>query len=502
MANSPPASSPSSNEKFAVVVKEDVESASVNEVLLQRNSLESADNFYCKDVPEADALANKKLIWKTDLRIVPLSAFIYLLCNLDRLNIGNAKIMNKEEGHDLLTETRLTSYHYTIALTIFFLAYAFFEVPSNILLKRLRPNRWIATLMFTWGVITIGLGGVTNYATLTIVRFLLGVFEAGLFPGLVYYVTFWYRPEERSFRIALILASATLAGAFGGAIAYGIAHMEGSGGLSAWRWLFILEGIPSVVLAFPIWFYLPDYPETASWLSPEEKALSVARLKDSSKASGRGLSWRDATLTLMDCRLWIHFLVYFGISAPFSSMSLFAPTIVSGLGYTSLHAQLMTVPPYAVSWVFSVFVGYAADRLNRRGLFSATFAAIGAIGFITSATLPEDAYKSRYGTLIIACAGAFSCISPLLGWLSCNMHSTASTGLAVALNISFGAPGQIVGVWIYKGEEASKGYPTGHWTNAALLILVSAGCIGLHLLYHSRNQRIEENDSPEMLWKL
>lgn len=204
----------------------------------------------------------------------------------------------------------------------------------------------------------------------------------GLFPGLVYYVTFWYRPEERSLRVALILASATLAGAFGGAIAYGIANMEGSSGLSAWRWLFILEGIPSAVLAFPIWFCLPDYPETASWLSPEEKALSAARLKDSSKSSGKGLSWRDVTSTLTEWRLWIHFLVsadglteetailttrkiYFGISAPFSSMSLFAPTIVSGLGYTSLRAQLMTVPPYAVSWVFSILIGCAADRLNR-----------------------------------------------------------------------------------------------------------------------------------------
>ncbi|KAK0195561.1 putative MFS transporter [Armillaria mellea] len=475
----PMAAAVSSNEKFRIVEKADVEAAN-------------------EDAPKFDALADKKLVWKIDLRIVPLSAFIYLLCNIDRSNIGmisacNAKIMNKEEGHDLLTETRLTSNQYTIALTIFFLAYAFFEVPSNILLKWLRPSRWIATLMFIWGAITVGLGGVTNYATLTTVRFLLGAFEAGLFPGLVYYVTFWYKPEERSLRVALILASATLAGAFGGAIAYGIANMEGSNGISAWRWLFILEGIPSAVLAFPIWFFLPDYPETASWLSPEEKALSAVRLKDSSKASGRGLSWRDVTSTLTEWRLWFHFLIYFGISAPFSSMSLFAPTIVSGLGYTSLRAQLMTVPPYAVSW---------GCFLSSRGLFSAVLAAIGAIGFIASATLPADAYKSRYGTLIIACAGAFSCIPSLLGWLSCNMRSTATTGLAVALNISFGAPGQIVGVWIYKGDEASKGYPTGHWTNAALLSFVSAGCIALHLLYKTRNQRIMENNSTELLWKL
>ncbi|KAF9024730.1 major facilitator superfamily transporter [Hymenopellis radicata] len=448
----------------------------------------------------SDARKNGNLLLKIDTRIVPLSAFIYLLCNLDRSNIGNAKIMNKENGDDMMTEIGLSQYQYTIALMIFLVAYGLFEVPSNILLKRFNPNRWISLLMFCWGVITIGLGGVTSFASLTVVRFLLGVFEAGLFPGLVYYTTFWYKPEERSIRVALIFASATLAGAFGGAIAYGIAHMEGTHGLSAWRWLFILEGLPSAILAFPIYFLLPDYPETSKWLSEEERALAVARLKiGGSKASSEGLTWVAAKATLMDWRLWIHFLVYFAISLPFSSLSLFSPTIVSGLGYTSLRAQLFTVPPYAVAYVVTVSVAYAADKLNRRGLFSAALALIGAIGFITSACLEPDAYTKRYGALIIACSGSFACIPPLLGWLSSNMRATSTTGLAVALNISFGAPGQIVGVWIYKSDEAARGYPTGHWTNAALLLVVVVGCVGLHFLYAGRNKRLTEGEEK---WKL
>ncbi|TRM57503.1 major facilitator superfamily domain-containing protein [Schizophyllum amplum] len=447
--------------------------------------------------------ADRRLLLKTDIRIVPLSAFIYLLCNLDRSNIGNAKIMNKEAGHDLMTELPLTSYEYTISLMIFFLAYGLFEVPSNVLLKKLRPSRWIAFLMFSWGVITTGLGGVHSYASLVVVRTLLGIFEAGLFPGLVYYLTFWYRPEERSLRVALILASATLAGAFGGAIAYGVSHMDYVHGLSAWRWLFILEGIPSAGLALPILFLLPDYPETAKWLSEEERELAATRLRASgSKASSKGLTWEDAKETVFNLRLWTHYIAYFGISAPFASMSLFAPTIVSGLGYTSLNAQLFTVPPYAVAYVVQVVVAYGADKLNRRGLFAAAFAFIGAIGFIVSGALPADDYKSRYGALIIACSGAFACIPPLLGWLSSNMHSTSATGLAVAMNISFGAPGQIVGVWIYKADEALRGYPTGHWTNAALLIMVTVLCIGLHILYSRKNAAIVASASGAKLFKL
>jgi MFS family permease len=220
--------------------------------------------------------------------------------------------------------------------------------------------------MLSWGATTMGLGGVQNYAQVTGLRFLLGVMEAGLFPGLVFYLTFWYRNSERSIRVALILASATLAGAFGGAIAFGVGHMNGAHGLSAWRWLFIIEGAPSCASAVLVWFFLPDYPETAKWLSKEEKELTEHRLaKEGSKGSASAMSWEDAKDTLTDWRLYAHYMVYFGISTPFSSLSLFTPAITSGLGYSDLRAQLMTVPPYAVAYVVTVIVAWSADHFDR-----------------------------------------------------------------------------------------------------------------------------------------
>jgi len=193
---------------------------------------------------------------------------------------------------------------------VFLIAYAIFEVPSNYFLKKLSPSKWIAFLMFSWGAVTMGLGGTTNFAAVTGVRFLLGVFEAGLFPGLVYYLTFWYRTEERSIRVAFILASATLAGAFGGAIAYGVGHMNGTHGLSAWRWLFILEGIPSCLSSIFVFFFLPDYPETVRWLSPKEKELATKRLAtEGSHGHGADLTWAQAKETLTDWRLYAHYAV-------------------------------------------------------------------------------------------------------------------------------------------------------------------------------------------------
>jgi len=352
------------------------------------------------------------------------------------------------------------------------------------------PSKWIAFLMLGWGAITIGLGGAHSWATVTAIRFLLGVFEAGLFPGLVYYLTFWYRTEERSVRVAFILASATLAGAFGGALAYGIGFMNGSSGLSAWRWLFIIEGIPSCLSAILVYLFLPDYPETVQWLSDSERSRALDRLKSEGSKGHAHMSWSEAQETLTDWRLYVHYMIYFGISVPFSSLSLFTPSITAGLGFAGLKAQLMTVPPYAVAYVVTILVSWSADHFNARALHSAVLASIGAAGFIASAALPADAYSSRYGCLIVAACGSFSCIPPLLGWLSSNLHSTAGTGLAIALNVSFGAPGQIAGVWIYKAQEREDGYPTGHWTNAALLLFVAVGCLGLLAYYKVLNRRV------------
>ncbi|KII95652.1 hypothetical protein PLICRDRAFT_34577 [Plicaturopsis crispa FD-325 SS-3] len=458
---------------------------------------------YVDPYAQVGTVDDRALVWKQDLRIVPLSAGIYLLCYLDRSNIGNAKILNAETKNDLLSETHMTSFQFTIALMVFLIAYALFEVPSNILLKKLRPSRWIAFLMFAWGATTIGLGGTQNYASVTGVRFLLGVIEAGLFPGLVFYMTYWYRTNERSMRIAIVLASATLAGAFGGAIAYGVGHMNRVHGLSAWRWLFILEGLPSCLSSILVFFFLPDYPETASWLTVEEKALAKERLQhDGSHGDSRAMTWAEAKGTLTDWRLYAHYAIYFGISTPFSSLSLFTPSITAGLGYASLRAQLMTVPPYAVAYVFTVLVSWSADHFNARALHSALFSTIGAVGFLASAVLPADAYLARYGCLIVATTGSFACIPPLLGWLSSNLDSTSAAGLAIAMNISFGAPGQIVGVWIYKADEAKKGYPTGHWTNAGLLFFVAAGCLLLLAYYRRQNYTTVKEDRGRRIYKL
>ncbi|KAI0027953.1 MFS general substrate transporter [Vararia minispora EC-137] len=445
-----------------------------------------------------DRDAERRLVRRIDMRIVPTTMLIYLLCFLDRSNVGNAKLLNSSTGDSLVQSTHITNSQYLTALMIFIVAYTIFETPSNYMLKRFRPSRWLALLMCSWGALTMILGSVSNFGGIVAVRFLLGAFEAGLFPGMVYYLTFWYTPRERAVRIALILACATLAGAFGGAIAYGVGHMNGVGGLEGWRWLFILEGIPSCLYAVIIIFILPDFPETERWLTEAERELAIKRLHGDRSIGHASLSWAEARDTLFDWRLYLHYLVYISISVPFSSISLFSPSIVAGLGYEGLSAQLWTVPPYAIAFVVTVVTAFLSDRYEARSIGAGVSLVVSGVAYIVQGALPPTAFNARFGMLVISTSFAFASIPPLLSWITGNLRSTAAATLAVPLNVSIGQFGQIVGVYIYKSGEA-PGYPTGHYTNASFCLLGALVVVLLRIVYVRRNRVLAEGERP---WRL
>ncbi|KAI0370672.1 MFS transporter [Pilatotrama ljubarskyi] len=423
---------------------------------------------------------------------------IHLLCFIDRSNIGNAKVLNREEGDSLVQTLHITNQQYLVALMIFIVAFTIIQTPSNYMLKRFRPSRWIALMMFCWGAMTLLLASVRNFGGLVAVRFLLGAFESGLFPGQVYILTFWYRPEERAIRIALIVACSSLGGAFGGAIAYGIGKLNGVGGLEGWRWLFLIEGIPSCLAAILCALFFPDYPETVSWLSEEERELATQRIKGVASLGHDRIIWKEAKATLMDWRLYAHYIAYISNSVPFSSNSLFAPTIVAGLGYKGLDAQLFTVPPYAIGFVVTVTVAWLADRYEKRSIATSCSMIIAGVSFIVQGALPPDAFKTRYVFLCIALSFSFACTPPSLSWLTANLRSTGAATLAIPVNVAFGQLGQIIGVYIYRDSEA-PGFPTGHFTNAGFLLEGAVIIMSLRLFYVYKNKRLAPG---ERKWRL
>ncbi|KPI45351.1 putative transporter [Cyphellophora attinorum] len=253
----------------------------------------------------------------------------------------------------LLCWTNMTSNGYAVTVSLFSVAYAVFEVPSNWVMKHyVRPSLWLAFLLFAWGCLTIGTAGVQNYATVVSLRFLVGVAEAGFFPGIVYLITIWYPHNQRAFRIAMVVAFCNLAGAFGGSIAFGIGHANGAGGLEGFRWLFIIEGIITVISAVPLWLCLPDYPARAKWLNEDDKRFAEDRLRERGGGYNRDHATRKELIeTFGSPRMLAHYLAYVADVVPQGSFTFFTPTIVTGLGYQSVQAQLLTVPPWAVaSW--------------------------------------------------------------------------------------------------------------------------------------------------------
>jgi hypothetical protein len=307
----------------------------------------------------------------------------------------------------------------------------------------------------------------------------------------VYYLTFWYRVDERSLRVAFVVAHATLAGAFGGAIAYGIGHLNGRAGLEGFRWLFIIEGLFTAVCTLLVILFLPDWPSSkrSRWLSDEDKKFAEDRLKiEGGGYTKAHASKHEILATCFSPRMLAHYLTYILDCVPLGSLTFYTPTIVTGLGYKSLEAQLLTIPPWIVGYIMSLLLSYSADHFNARGYHIAFTSILGGAGWLTAACLPAHAYTSRYGALVLAACGAFPASAPLSAWVTCNVPSIATMAVATALNNSAAGVSQIIAQWIWRPSEAEKGYPTGNFTCAACSFAVAIMAVGMRLNYGRMNR--------------
>lgn len=325
-------------------------------------------------------------------------------------------------------------------------------MPSNLLLKKFRPSIWLPAIMVAWGTVMTLMGIVQNYHGLLICRIFLGVAEAGLYPGVAYYLTMWYCTHEIQWRQGLFFSAASMAGAFSGLLAYAIAKMDGVAGYAGWRWIFILEGILTVVVAVIAFFALYDFPDTASFLTVEERAWAVHRLKyQGSAKSGRLVAetdhfeWKYVIQALTDWQLYVCLFMYWGIVCPLYGISYFLPTIINDLGYTATTAQLMTVPIYVVAAVLSILVCYLSDRAASSGhsrspyIFWPMVAIL--IGFVMAIAgsarggMPGLVYA---GVFITTC-GIYPAFPGNIAWISNNLAGSykRSAGMAFQIGKSF-----------------------------------------------------------------
>ncbi|KAH6635977.1 major facilitator superfamily domain-containing protein [Chaetomium tenue] len=444
-------------------------------------------------------LDEKKILRKMDMRLIPMLALLYLLSFLDRGNIGNAKIEGLQE------DLGLTDDQYNWCLTAFFFTYAAFEVPSNLMLKKVRPSIWLPAIMVAWGIVMTLMGIVHNYSGLLSARIFLGVTEAGLFPGVAYYLTNWYKREEIQLRQAMFFSAASVAGAFSGLLAFAIGKMDEVGGLHGWQWIFILEGIATVIVAAIAFFALFDFPETATFLTEEERAFVIYRLKyqgQSQNPNGTQVAqadefrWQYVKDAFLDWQIWVNIFVYWGVVCPLYGISLFLPTIIRHLGYQSSEAQLMTVPIYITAAILAVVAAYFSDRVGKRSPFIVGFLLVMAVGFsMCIATDPKEHPRVVYAGVFVAACAIYPAFPGVIAWLSNNLSGSLKRSVGMAVQIGVGNLGGAMASNFYRARDAPR-YRLGHGLElgfigagvVASLILV----VGYTAQNKKRARRIEE----------
>ncbi|KAF8315935.1 MFS general substrate transporter [Clavulina sp. PMI_390] len=415
--------------------------------VIEKGSLEEGKPFDTLETstPDADIASilakfspedERKLLWKIDLTLVPWLSLLFLLSFLDRSSIGNASL------YGMRKDLHLTDQKYLWALSVFFFSYAAFEIPSNLVVRRLKPYVWFSFIMVVWGTVMVAQGLVHNSSGLLAVRWFLGATEAGLFPGINYYLSCWYKRRELGKRAAVFFSAATLAAAFGGLLAAALSNLHGVGGKPAWAWIFIIEGLITVVVGAASYWAIQDFPEHAKFLTEEERAFVIARLQADDQRSAGGeekLSRRHVWAAVKDWKTWFGSeldLLLLHSEVPVYSQALFAPSIINQLGYKATAANLMSVPPAFLGFIVCISVGYMADRTGRRGFYNVVLFSIAIVAYVI--LIASRNTKLSYFAIYLASLGD-GCLLTYdpSAWLSNNVEGSHKRAVSLAMMIGF-----------------------------------------------------------------
>jgi ACS family tartrate transporter-like MFS transporter len=363
----------------------------------------------------------------------------YIIAYLDRINIGFTKLQLQEV---LGVDDSVFGGVYGLGAGLFFIGYFLFEVPSNLILQRVGARIWIARIMIVWGIVSMAMMFIHSTTTFYIARFLLGVAEAGFYPGVILYLTYWFPDKQRAHTVALFATGTVIAGIVGSPISGAILELNNKWGLEGWQWLFLLEGIPAVLMGIVVFIILPNRPQNAKWLSSSEKGWIQKRL-DEEALKLVGKSHFRLSDAFMSGRIWMLCFIYFLLTVGIYGYEMWLPSIIkefSGLSYSLVG--LINAVPYVIAMVFMVFTGYNSDRTGERRWHVAIAAFSAALGFGLSAWL-QNPYFAMVA-LMMSLIGLKSAMAPFWALSTTFLSGTAAAG-GIALINSVGNLGGFVG---------------------------------------------------------
>jgi D-galactonate transporter len=418
-----------------------------------------------------------RTVAKVSRRLVPFLIICYFVAYLDRVNVGFAALtMNKD--------LNISATAFGFGAGIFFFSYFIFEVPSNLALERFGARRWIARIMFTWGILSgmmALIGGETGFY---IVRVLLGAAEAGFFPGIIFYLTLWFPGTYRGRIVGYFMAAIPLSSVLGAPISGLILGLDRLSGLAGWQWLFILEAAPAVILSVVVWVYLTDSPADAHWLAPEERRWLVDRLA-AERRQREAAEHISVTKALVDWRVLALAVVYFGAVATNYGTAFWLPQIVKGFGLSNAATGFVTAIPYIIGTIGMVWWGRHSDHTGERKLHAAIALALAAIGIGVSTLFAAPETK-----MLFLCIGAFGvfAVLPVFWTFPTAFLSGAAAAAGIAVINSVGNLAGFFGPYIMCAlKDATGSFSAGLWAIAACAVVALVVVIAL-----PHNRRLEE----------
>lgn len=419
----------------------------------------------------------KSALAKVTWRVIPFLFLLYIVAYLDRVNVSFAALQMKQDLH-------FSDEVYGVGAGIFFLGYFLFEIPSNLVMERVGARIWIARIMILWGVLAAAMAFVNSALSFNGMRFLLGVGEAGFFPGMILYLTYWFPATERARAIAFFMTATALSNVVGGPVSTQLLRLQGLAGLSGWQWLFVLEGIPATLLGIVVLFYLTDRPEQANWLTPGERNALIARLRyEQEHREQRG--HHPSLKALLDPKVALLCAVYFCTVTGSYGISLWLPQIVKGFKEYHFSDQivgLLAMIPYSCAAIFMVLNGLHSDKTGERRWHVALPVLMGAAGLVLSAYAKNPAVSLF--ALSLAAMGTSGYLGAFWALPTSFLGGTAAAG-GIALINSVGNLGGFAGPFLIGAiKDRTHSFTIPLLTIAAIVAL---GAVLVVQLKHDRS---------------
>jgi sugar phosphate permease len=427
-----------------------------------------------------DEIADRALAARVFWRLVPFLFLLYVVAYLDRINVGFAALQMKQR-------LNFSDAVYGLAAGIFFAGYLIFQVPSNLLLEKFGARRWISTLMAAWGVVSCSMALVHTPGEFYLLRFALGVTEAGFFPGVILYMKRWFPESTRARTVGAFMTAGPISGVIGGPISGAILGMGGTSPVQGWQWLFLMEGLPAILLGIVVYFYLADDPRDASWLSAEERTRLVATIEADSKIYSANQVAPSALSGFISPQVWVLAFVYLGLNFCSYGMSFWVPSLIRSLsGISDFRVGALTAAPYFAAAVAMVISGLHSDRTGERRWHVAAPAFAGAMAFVVASS------TTSLVPMIFAVGLAVVCVNAMIGpfWaMPTAILSGAAAAPGIALVNSIGNLGGFFGPYLIGRSKTA----TGDFRGGLLLAagaLIASGALALSVRMQKRGAAI------------